>query len=43
VVPDQVQSRPWHRNRTQAQFASFVDAELIKWGKVISDAKVTIN
>jgi tripartite-type tricarboxylate transporter receptor subunit TctC len=30
-------------NRTQAQFASFVDAELIKWGKVISDAKVTID
>lgn len=30
-------------NRTQAQFASFVDAELVKWGKVISDAKVTID
>ena len=30
-------------NMTQAQFASFVDAELAKWGKVISDAKVTID
>lgn len=28
---------------TQPQFAAFVDAELRKWGKVISDAKVTIN
>jgi tripartite-type tricarboxylate transporter receptor subunit TctC len=28
---------------TQAQFASFVDAELAKWGKVISDAKVKID
>ena len=28
---------------TQAQFASFVDAELAKWGKVITDAKVTIE
>ena len=28
---------------TQAQFASFVDAELSKWGKVITDAKVKIE
>ena len=28
---------------SQAQFASFVDAELAKWGKVISDAKVKID
>jgi tripartite-type tricarboxylate transporter receptor subunit TctC len=28
---------------TQAQFAAFVDAELTKWGKVISDAKVKIE
>jgi tripartite-type tricarboxylate transporter receptor subunit TctC len=27
----------------QAQFASFVDAELSKWSKVIADAKVTID
>lgn len=28
---------------TQAQFATFVDAELTKWLKVIADAKVTVN
>lgn len=28
---------------SQAQFASFVDAELAKWGKVISDASVKID
>jgi tripartite-type tricarboxylate transporter receptor subunit TctC len=28
---------------TQAQFASFVDAELTKWVKVISDANVKID
>lgn len=28
---------------TQAQFAAFVDAELAKWGKVISDAKVKLD
>ncbi len=28
---------------TQAQFATFVDAELTKWGKVISSANVTID
>ena len=28
---------------TQAQFASFVDAELAKWGKVISDARVKLD
>lgn len=28
---------------TQAQFAAFVDAELNKWGKVITDAKVKID
>ncbi|MCC6246263.1 MAG: tripartite tricarboxylate transporter substrate binding protein [Rubrivivax sp.] len=28
---------------TQSQFASFVDAELIKWGKVIDEAKVKID
>lgn len=28
---------------TQARFAVFVDSELAKWGKVISDAKVTIE
>jgi tripartite-type tricarboxylate transporter receptor subunit TctC len=28
---------------TQAQFAAFVDAELAKWGKVISDAKVKLE
>jgi tripartite-type tricarboxylate transporter receptor subunit TctC len=28
---------------TQAQFAAFVDAELTKWGKVITDAKVKIE
>lgn len=28
---------------TQAQFAAFVDAELTKWHKVITDAKVTIQ
>jgi len=28
---------------TQAQFAHFVDAELDKWAKVISDAKVKIE
>jgi tripartite-type tricarboxylate transporter receptor subunit TctC len=27
----------------QAQFANFVDAELLKWGKVITEAKVTIE
>ena len=28
---------------TQAQFTSFVDAELTKWVKVISDANVKID
>ena len=28
---------------TQARFAAFVDAELTKWRKVISDAKITID
>jgi tripartite-type tricarboxylate transporter receptor subunit TctC len=28
---------------TQAQFATFVDAELTKWGKVITDAKVKLD
>jgi tripartite-type tricarboxylate transporter receptor subunit TctC len=28
---------------TQAQFAAFVDAELAKWGKVITDAKVKLD
>lgn len=28
---------------TQAQFAAFVDSELAKWGKVINEAKVTID
>jgi tripartite-type tricarboxylate transporter receptor subunit TctC len=28
---------------TQAQFATFVDAELTKWLKVIADANVTVN
>ena len=28
---------------TQARFAAFVDAELVKWGKVIADANVKID